>query len=126
MNHSEDDLQRTVIEALRLSPDLRVIAIPNGGKRNAKEAARMKAAGVLAGVSDLMVFWAPAEMAMIELKAPGKLSASRGPLSTLRPAQVAWHIWAEKSGFFVTVCDSLDSVLSFLRDCGAPVTARVM
>ena len=33
-----------------------LVAIPNGGKRNAKEAARMKAGGVKAGMPDMLFF----------------------------------------------------------------------
>lgn len=36
-------------------PDVVIFAIPNGGARRAKEAARMKGEGVLAGVCDLFV-----------------------------------------------------------------------
>lgn len=36
-------------------PHLIMFAIPNGGRRNAREAAIMKAEGVLAGIPDMML-----------------------------------------------------------------------
>lgn len=121
MNHPEDDLQRAVVSTLALSPELRAVAIPNGGKRNIREAARMKAQGVRAGVSDLLVFWHPGKVAMIELKAPGKVTGKKRPLASLSAEQFAWFGWAQISGFPVTVCDSVAGVEEFLRSCGAPV-----
>jgi len=56
MKHLEDDLQKACVTWFRLQyPDVVIFAIPNGGKRNAIEAARMKATGTLAGVADLFV-----------------------------------------------------------------------
>jgi hypothetical protein len=119
--HPEDDLQRTVIDTLRLSPGLVVIAIPNGGKRGKIEAARLKGLGVAAGVSDLMVFWAPAKVAMIELKAPGLVTGKHDPLDACSEPQQVWYLTMRTMGHFITVCDSVEMVEAFLRGCGAPV-----
>ncbi|WP_041793625.1 VRR-NUC domain-containing protein [Pararhodospirillum photometricum] len=124
MKHPEDALQISVVNTLRLCPDLRVVAVPNGGKRGVLEAARMRRAGVLAGVSDLLVFWAPGRVALIELKAPGKVTGQARPLRSLSPAQLVWLNWCQASGFPATVADSLEAVLEFLRRQGAPVAAR--
>ena len=58
MRNSEDAEQETVIQWARICsgkwPELKLLHhIPNGGRRNAKEAAKLKRMGVLAGVSDL-------------------------------------------------------------------------
>ena len=55
---SEDAEQETVIQWVRICsgrwPELKLLHhIPNGGRRNAKEAAKFKRMGVLAGVADL-------------------------------------------------------------------------
>lgn len=55
---SEDAEQETVIQWARICsgkwPELKLLHhIPNGGRRNAKEAAKLKRMGVLAGVADL-------------------------------------------------------------------------
>lgn len=123
MNHPEDDLQRAVVSTLALSPELRAIAVPNGGKRNIREAARLRAQGVRAGVSDLLVFWNPGRVAMIELKAPGKVTGKKRPLAALSAEQFAWYGWAQINNFPVTVCDSVAGVEAFLKSCGAPVKA---
>src|SRR4051812_2913967 len=56
--HEEDTLQQAVCNHLRARhvPGTLWFAVPNGGKRNAREAGRMKAMGVTAGVSDLILF----------------------------------------------------------------------
>lgn len=55
--HEEDDIQEAFFNAARLAfPKLGklLFAIPNGGKRNAREAARFKRQGVVRGVSDII------------------------------------------------------------------------
>jgi hypothetical protein len=126
--HEEDTLQAAVVATLRLShPNIRVFAVPNGGKRNAREAARMVAQGTLAGVSDLVVVW-PGRVAFIELKAPGKVTGEKRPLAALSPAQLAWYGTLQGWGIPVTVCDSVAMVETWLREQGCPLrthTGRV-
>jgi len=56
VKHVEDNLQIACVTWIKLQyPDVVCFAIPNGGKRNAIEAARMKKTGTLAGVADLFV-----------------------------------------------------------------------
>ncbi len=57
MNHRESNEQIALISYSNYIPELRdnLIAIPNGGKRNIREAARMKKEGVRAGVHDLFL-----------------------------------------------------------------------
>jgi hypothetical protein len=61
MNHIEDDEQRAFFDwcqrkSVNGKPLSRVCyAIPNGGNRNSREAARMKAQGVLSGVADVFL-----------------------------------------------------------------------
>lgn len=83
MRHEEDDHQKALFEWAQLATvgGIRVgdylYASANGGKRNIKEAARMKAQGVKAGVSDLHLPIARGGFIglWIELKAPkGKAS----------------------------------------------------
>jgi hypothetical protein len=58
MKHPEHELQKACVKWFRLQyphyADL-LFAIPNGGKRNAREAARLKAEGVTPGVPDLFL-----------------------------------------------------------------------
>jgi len=55
--HEEDDIQEAFFNTARtIFPKLGklLIAIPNGGKRNIREAARMKRQGVMPGASDIL------------------------------------------------------------------------
>ncbi len=78
-NHFEDDLQKNVMNFIRLQyPNILAFHVPNGGKRNKWEAVRLKRQGVLAGVSDILLYW-DGGFGGIELKAgepkPSKLQA---------------------------------------------------
>ncbi len=54
MIYIEDTIQESIIREVRhLYPNSLIYAIPNGGKRNSREASRLKKQGVLSGVSDL-------------------------------------------------------------------------
>ena len=61
MNHKEDDTQEAFFDWCQRKPfngkPLSKVchAIPNGGKRNKREAGRMKRQGVLAGVADVFL-----------------------------------------------------------------------
>jgi len=58
MNHPESNLQKSCVTWFRLQyPRYAklLIAVPNGGKRNAREAAIMKGEGVVPGVADLLL-----------------------------------------------------------------------
>lgn len=68
--HEEDDLQRATAQLLTLRYSRRCFAfhVPNGGRRNRTEAARLKGMGVLAGVADWIVLLPGGRFAAIELK----------------------------------------------------------
>lgn len=73
-----------------------LFAIPNGGKRNAREAALMRAEGVKAGVSDLMLPLARRGWhgLWIELKAPG---------GSPTQAQREWAQRMDRAGYMTAV-----------------------
>lgn len=55
-NYQEDSDQAMFVKWARLQyPSVTLFHIPNGGKRNVREAARLKEQGVLAGVADIFV-----------------------------------------------------------------------
>ena len=55
-NHREDDEQKAFMQFCAHNKELKwLFAVPNGGKRNVREAARLKAQGLKAGVHDLML-----------------------------------------------------------------------
>jgi VRR-NUC domain len=56
MKHIEDQIQIEIFKWLRLQhKDILAFHVPNGGKRNLLEAARLKRMGVLAGVADVLI-----------------------------------------------------------------------
>lgn len=56
MKHEEHNIQCAIVEWFRLQyRELLIFAIPNGGRRNPREAKRLKREGVLPGVPDLFI-----------------------------------------------------------------------
>jgi hypothetical protein len=68
--HLEDNLQRVTKRILDLiiGSDALYLHIPNGGKRDAREGARLKAQGVLAGAPDWLIITPDGRANFIELK----------------------------------------------------------
>lgn len=69
MRHDEANFQVGVVRFLR-SQGHYVFAVPNGGSRNLREAVNLKAQGVMAGVSDLIVLLPNKKVYFIEIKNP--------------------------------------------------------
>jgi hypothetical protein len=70
MNRPEQDLQRQVVQWLRLvKPNCLGFHPPMGGWRSKKEAAIMAGLGARAGIGDLVFLWGDGS-GMIELKRP--------------------------------------------------------
>lgn len=68
--HVEEDIQTACVQWFRLAyPEFIIMAIPNGGSRNAREGANLKRSGVLAGASDLLVI-ANRSVLFVEMKTP--------------------------------------------------------
>ena len=100
--HTESRLQAACVAWFRmkyrnLSPML--FAVPNGGYRSAAEARMMKAEGVTAGVSDLILLLSRGGYTAlcIEMK-----TTSRG--SQLSPTQKLWQQAAAENGCKCAVC----------------------
>lgn len=112
MKHLEDDIQREVLQWLRVAHrkvyDC-TIHVPNGGRRNLREAARLKTLGVRAGVPDLLCFWpAPSYRgAALELKAPK---------GRTRPGQLDWLARLADLGWRVGVTRSFDEARAFFEE----------
>lgn len=104
--HPEDALQVQCVNWFRAQytePRAIIFAIPNGGKRNAKEAARLKAGGVRSGVFDLQIIGQLKETnqhcMFVELKIkPNKLTDNQKEFKRI----------AEIHGVPVEVCYSFD------------------
>lgn len=116
MQHIEDTEQTLVIRWAELQsckyPDLEMLFhIPNGGKRNVREAARFKQMGVKAGVPDLF------------LAAPrgtfhGLFIEMKSPKGTVSENQKKWLKRLTKQGYDTAVCygfeEARDKIMEYI------------
>ena len=103
--HPEDDLQIAVMQWLDLMANAHSFIawhVPNGGKRNKREAARLKGMGVKAGIPDVHIL-KDGRLYLIELK------AGRGVLSELQKQRIERLIVC---GALCITCRSLDEVMN--------------
>lgn len=108
MRHIEDDNQAMVMQWARMARfgEDRVADYlhhsPNGGKRNLREAVRLKAQGLMSGYPDLHLFVARRGYhgLFIEMKSP------KGRLSENQKIVIARLV---EQGHRVTVCNSFES-----------------
>jgi len=114
--HVESDLQKVCVSWFRAqypSHAMMLFAVPNGGARSRTEAAIMKAEGVTAGVSDLILLEPRGGYGSlcIEMK-------TRDKDSRQRPSQKTWQEATEKAGNKYVLCRSLkefqDAVRSYM------------
>lgn len=104
MKHAEADFQIGVVRFLRMAGHF-VFAVPNGGSRNIIEAANLKAQGVMAGVSDLILLL-PHKVYFIELKNPngkGRQSPAQREFEdnvrSYGQEYLLWDNWAQVERF---------------------------
>jgi len=112
----EDKLQIALVYELRLRlpPDVQFFHTPNGGERAKREAAKLKAMGVLPGIPDLMFLLPDGTWRGIELKV-GR--------NTLTPEQ---HAFKARWGDRVAVCRSAVEVEAALRLWGFVLKGRAV
>lgn len=100
MKHQESTLQTSCVKWFRLHyPNLVIYAVPNGGSRNVREAQRLKAEGVLAGVADLTILLPQGRSVYIEMKVKGNRQTDN---------QKAFQQKAETLGHTYAVCYSFE------------------
>jgi len=109
MEKTESKIQQdAIMEIWNKLPETRLCLfhVPNGMFSNAREGAKFKAQGVIAGVPDLVFIWA-GKTHYIEVK------TAKGNLS---PQQKALHQkWAEQ-GIFVNVCRSSEEIIAIVGE----------
>jgi len=108
---SEQALQEQVIKLLSAyaRPDICWFSVPNGELRNWKVGTRLKAAGLRAGVADL-IFLIDARAHAVELKTE---------IGTLKPRQFDFKESWERAGGFFHSAFGLDQALGVLQGIGA-------
>lgn len=122
MRHLEENLQAACVKWFRIQyPQYNglLFHVPNGGRRNLKEATRLKAEGVVAGVADLILL-VPKYLHLhdeyetetfhalcIEMKTEkGRQSAE----------QILWQYKVERYGYKYAVCRSLDEFIDTINN----------
>ncbi len=91
-------------------PRVRIVAIPNGGKRGQRALNMAMREGMALGFPDIMCL-VDGMVAFIEFKAPkGRISDN----------QFDWLEWLQGAGYPVTVSYDADHALQFLREAGFP------
>lgn len=107
MRHEESNIQQSCVTWFRLQyPSLSVnlFAVPNGGARRRIESAIMKAEGVTAGVSDLILLYA--SHGFHALCVEMKTAKGRQQLT-----QKKWQEAVEASGYKYVICRSVDDFI---------------
>ena len=110
--HPEEDLQTACVEWFRYIHKKYwrlLFAVPNGGSRNAKEAANLKRSGVVAGVADLILL-VPNKYygaLCIEMKARDNGQSD---------AQREWERAAIEAGNKYVVCRSLEEFMEVVNE----------
>lgn len=112
MRHNESEIQKNCILWFRLQYKeyAKVIfAVPNGGKRNSREAGRMKSEGVTSGVSDviLLISRNGFNSLCIEFKTP------KGKQTDL---QREWQEHAERHGNKYVICRSFEDFRGVVQE----------
>ena len=92
-----------------------LIAIPNGGLRNKKVAAQLKAQGVKAGVSDIFLPVPRSTMhgLWIELKTP---KSAQGPAGKPSALQIEWLDKMGGQGYAAVICYGWTSAMETIID----------
>lgn len=109
-NGREDDLQIAVVNQLFYGYRKYIwFHVPNGGKRNAREAARFKRMGVMAGVADIIVQEPKGGYPglNIELKNKG---------GRLSEKQIEYLNKATERGYLCAVVYSFDACMKLIKD----------
>ncbi len=93
-----------------LAPRVRIIAIPNAGKRTAWAAMKAKNEGLAKGFPDTEALWAGGH-AYLEFK---------DAIRPLESEQIDWLNWLYQAGFPCGCFRSVDTAVEFCRAAGAP------
>ena len=107
MKHQESTLQTSCVKWFRIQyPNFVIYAVPNGGSRNVREAQRLKAEGVLAGVADLVIMLPQGKSLYIEMKVKGNKQTDN---------QKDFQQKAEALGYKYYVCYSFDEFKAIIE-----------
>ena len=129
MREEEHNIQAACVRWFNLQwPEYRglLFAVPNGGARNKATAGKLKAEGVVPGVSDLILLVGkPARKPLrgfCDISSFGLCIEMKTKTGRQSPEQKAWQAKAEQFGYEYAVCRSLDEFIAvvngYLRQSG--------
>lgn len=106
----EADIQKAFFRWVAYNPKIRALtfAIPNGGKRDVKEASHLKAQGVRSGVPDVF-------MAHPSSQYHGLFIEFKAKKNKLTENQEIWFKSLESKGYKCIVCYSLEDAIKFIE-----------
>ncbi len=110
--HEEDDIQKAFFTAVRYKfpkLDKLIFAVPNGGWRRGREAARFKAQGVVPGVADVLCLVPNGKYNYLCLECKTPKGVQSGP-------QKAFQGQVEKAGGLYVIFRSVEEGLKVLED----------
>ena len=114
MKHQEDDLQLACVQWFTMQyPKLSrgLHHSPNGGRRNAREAARFKAAGVRPGFPDLALYLKVARWTGLAVELKIK------PNTVKKGSDQEWWLeWLESQGWKTAVCYDLTDFMQVVEE----------
>lgn len=114
MKHQEDTEQKIIFQWAGYYPELRwLFSIPNGGKRDKREGARLKAQGVKAGVSD--IFLPLPKEGFHGLYIELKRRKQDGP-SKVSPKQKLFHVDMIAQGYRCEVCYGANEAIDTIKE----------
>lgn len=118
---SETSEQMLVVRKLR-EANIKFFHVPNGGKRDKKEAARLVEAGVSTGVPDLIIITRPP----ICLSAPGAaIEMKRVSGGVVSDKQKDWIYDLEEMGWLTAICEGGWQAIKQLQEWGYPIKATL-
>ena len=102
-------------------PELKglLFAVPNGGARNKATAGKLKAEGVVAGVSDLILLvpqWFTTWRGQQGCLYAGLCIEMKTAKGRQSPDQKEWQAKVESKGYKYAVCHSLDEFINEIED----------
>jgi hypothetical protein len=111
--HIESSIQQACVRWFRLQyPELSrlLFAVPNGGARGKFEAVRLKAEGVVSGVSDILFLYPSGKYhcLCIEFKTKEKSSKQR-------ESQIEWQKDVESVGNMYVICRSFEQFRTIIE-----------
>ncbi len=111
MRQTESQLQKSCIMWFRLQyPSIArlIFAVPNGGSRNPREAAKMKGEGVTAGVADVILLKASSGYSSLCIE----FKTAKG---RQQKTQKEWQQVVEENGNKYIICRSFDSFRDIIK-----------